>query len=145
MNMESKNIPIRLVVVCDGPIMNQDTLIILTDDIELVGQIVQEQDVLSQMTELKPDVVLMVITAIDESSVHLVRRIRRQLPQIKLVVYSAIQDKSFIQTMLLAGVLGYVSDEISKNNLTQIIRLTYAGKSVLPSTVTQLLLPVEQL
>lgn len=75
---------------------------------EIIGECGNGQDALKEILELQPDVVIVDARLPGLNGLELIRRLNRQLPRTRYLVFSAYQNPSIVKDMLEAGAHGFV-------------------------------------
>jgi DNA-binding NarL/FixJ family response regulator len=133
---------IDILVVEDHRLMVEGLSSLLTDypDLRVVGAAGTVAEAVASATELKPDVVLMDYRLPDGDGTVACERIRRNLPDTAVLFLTAYPSEEDMMRALESGACGYVSKEVSAEDLVGAIRKAAAGEFLLPSsTVARLL------
>ncbi|MCL1818627.1 MAG: response regulator transcription factor [Spirochaetaceae bacterium] len=102
-------------------------------DMKVAGTAVNASKSPELCRELKPDLVLMdVITENDANGITWAARIRQELPDIKIVIMTALPEITFIDEARRAGVHSYVYKNAGNDHLFYVIRSTMKGVGVYP-------------
>lgn len=109
------------VVIYDDNSSRRESLEMLLesyDTIRVVGNFANGLDVVSQMQELKPDVVLMDIQMPGISGIELVKKINQFAPEVKIIMQTVFEDEDKIFDALRFGAGGYL---LKKDNPEKIV------------------------
>lgn len=99
-------------------------------DIEVVGEGASGKEAIAKAHELKPDLILMDLLMDDMDGVEATTQIKKDLPQIKvLMLTSFIEDKE-VYRALDAGVDSYILKTTSAKDIADAVRKTSRGESV---------------
>ncbi|HHA5727335.1 TPA: two-component system response regulator VraR [Staphylococcus aureus] len=99
-------------------------------DIEVVGEGASGKEAIAKAHELKPDLILMDLLMEDMDGVEATTQIKKDLPQIKvLMLTSFIEDKE-VYRALDAGVDSYILKTTSAKDIADAVRKTSIGESV---------------
>jgi DNA-binding NarL/FixJ family response regulator len=101
------------------------------DDMVVCGIASTGKEAISMAREYRPDIILMDVRMPEMDGVEAVRAIKRNHPDIKIIMLSTYHEDELVRSSLLAGASGYLLKEISptelitalralKNNLVQI-------------------------
>ena len=103
-------------------------------DMNVVGTVDDASKALRMCRELKPDLILMdVVTANDSNGISYAAEIRRELPDIKIVIMTALPEITFIEEARKANVHSYIYKNSGNKHLFYVIRSTMEGIGVYPS------------
>jgi len=124
---------INILVVEDQAILRDDLLCTFKDqnDMKVAGFTNDASKALDLCHELKPDLILMdVVTENDANGIVYAAQIRKELPDIKIVIMTAYPDVTFADEARKAGVHGYIYKKFEKEHLIYVIRNTMKDISV---------------
>jgi DNA-binding NarL/FixJ family response regulator len=132
---------IRVVVADDHAIVRDGicALLALTGDIEAVGVATNGKEALELVAKISPDIVLMDIVMPIMDGLEATRRIRKQFPQIKVIVLTQYEDREYVLPVIEAGASGFISKIAASSELTSAIRSVYRGDSFLSPSIARLL------
>ena len=106
-------------------------------NIEIVGEAVNGEQALQQVTEYDPDVVLMDINMPGIGGLEATRKMLQRKPQLKIIVVTMHEDDLFPQRCLKAGALGYVTKGAKVDEILQAIRAVMTNKRYLSPSIAQ--------
>lgn len=126
---ETTNQPVRVLVVDDQQIIQQGLVTILKyqPGLEVVGTAANGQEALEQALRLRPDVVLMDVRMPVLDGVAATARLRRELPDCRVLMLTTFDDEEYVMEALRAGATGYLLKDIPGQELAQAIRAVQAG------------------
>lgn len=132
---------IRVLVVDDHTIVRDGicAMLALVGDIEVVGEAANGSEALEMAKKLEPDVVLMDIAMPVMDGLEATRRIRKELPRIRVLVLTQYDDKEYVFPVIKAGASGFISKVAASSELALGIRSVYRGDSFLSPQVAKLL------
>jgi len=132
---------IKVLVVDDHSIVVDGicALLGLFKDIEVGGQASNGSEALEMVRKLMPDVVLMDITMPIMDGLEATRRIRKEFPQIKVLVLTQYDDKEYVVPVIEAGANGFISKTAASSELVSGIRSVYQGDSFLSPSAARIL------
>jgi len=133
---------IRVLIVDDHPIVRQGVRSVLANhsDIEVVGEAEGAASLFANMPLLKPDVVLLDIRMPGQSGIEITQRLKREHPQVKVILLSTYDDEEFLFGALRAGAEGYLLKSASNDVLASSIRQIGRGERLLsPSLVSKVM------
>lgn len=130
---------IRVYLVDDHALVRAGMKMILAGevDIEVVGEAETGEVALTQVRQLKPDVVLCDIHLPGLSGLEVTERITRSLPETKVIAVSVLEDGPMPKRLLDAGASGYVGKGGDASELVRAVRDVARGKRYLASSVAQ--------
>jgi DNA-binding NarL/FixJ family response regulator len=132
----------RVLVVDDHPIVRQGVRSVLANhsDIEVVGEADGAASLFANLTLLKPDVVLLDIRMPGQSGIEITQRLKREHPEVKVILLSTYDDEEFLFGALRAGAEGYLLKSASNDVLAASIRQVGRGERLLsPSLVSKVM------
>ena len=120
---------IKVLIVDDYDLVRQELTALLEtfEDFEVVGTTGDGHKLLSLCSTCQPDIVLMDMFMPHMDGVEATRLIRREFPQIKVVVLSMFTDSILICDALDAGALSYLSKTGQPSEIAKTLRDAYYG------------------
>ena len=106
------------------------------EDIEITGAAEVNDEVLSTIDNLPPDVAIVDIDAPSDSGLTLARRIKQRLPNIGVVALTSNQNDTQLFQALKAQAAAYVSKEITADQLVDTIRRVARGEHPINESLT---------
>ena len=104
-------------------------------DIEVVGTAATGLEIVDLATELRPDVVVMDVAMPDLDGIVATRRIRSELPEIRVVVLSMHATSEHLHHALEAGAVGYVVKSSAGAEVTEAVRAAARDRSYLSESL----------
>jgi DNA-binding NarL/FixJ family response regulator len=128
---------IRVLLVDDQALFLEGlaNLLVLEEDIEIVGQAYDGNEAIALTQQLQPDVILMDVRMPICDGVKATREIHKSFPLIKIMVLTTFDEDEYIWRSLQAGALGYLLKNIPSQQIANAIRTLYQGHCQLDSTV----------
>jgi DNA-binding NarL/FixJ family response regulator len=132
-------VKIRVLCVDDHPVVRDgvEAIINLQPDMMLAGAAATGGEAVERFRELRPDVTLVDLRLPDMSGFDLIKKLKDQSPDARIVVLSSHEGDVDIKRALEAGAQGYVVKGIVRGELLDIIRSVHAGKRRLPAALAQ--------
>ena len=106
------------------------------EDIEITGAAEVNDEVLSTIDNLPPDVAIVDIDAPSDSGLTLARKIKQRLPNIGVVALTSNQNDTQLFQALKAQAAAYVSKEITADQLVDTIRRVARGEHPINESLT---------
>jgi two-component system response regulator NreC len=130
-------ISIRVLLVDDHAIMREGLRALLNyyKDIEVIGEAQDGGEALDLMSTLNPDVILMDISMPGMGAIEATRIILKKFPQTAITILTQHEDWRYAQSLLQAGVQGYVSKRALGTDLIQAIRTVAKGEKYIEPAV----------
>jgi DNA-binding NarL/FixJ family response regulator len=131
---------IRVLIIDDHTIVRDGicSLLALAGDIDVVGEAANGMEGLQKVGKLLPDVVLTDISMPIMGGLEAIRRIRKEFPDVKIMVLTQYDDKEHVFPAIQTGANGFVSKTAASSELTSGIRAVFAGESYLSPSVAKL-------
>lgn len=133
---------IKVLLVDDHAIMRDGIRAILSlhDDIDIVGEASEGQEAIEKTRELSPDVVIMDVAMPDMDGIEATRRIRKESPNVKVIMLTQYDNKEYVLSAIKAGAAGYVPKRALGSELVSAVRAVNRGESFLyPSAAAALI------
>ena len=97
-------------------------------NLKVVGEAADGDEALRKARELSPDVVLMDISMPGMNGLAVTEVLRKEAPDMKVLVLSVHSNKDYIFRVIQAGAHGYVSKEAPPEELLRAIESVYSGE-----------------
>ena len=133
---------IRVVIADDHTVVRKGIrdLLLDEDDIAVVGEARNGHEAVDLATALQPDVVVMDIAMPEMTGVEATRKIRAQVPNVRVLVLTAYADDPYIDSLLDAGATGYILKTAESREIVRAVRATAAGQMALDPAVASRLI-----
>lgn len=139
---------IRVLLVDDHPIVRQGVQSVLANhaDINVVGEADSASSLFACLDTLKPQVILLDIRMPGPSGIEITQRLKREHPDIKVIILSTYDEDEFLLGALRAGAEGYLLKSASAQVLASAVRQVAAGERLLsPTLVTKVMREFQEL
>jgi DNA-binding NarL/FixJ family response regulator len=132
------NKTIRVVLADDHPIVlaGLHNLIEVETDLDLVGEATNGNAALTMIRDKKPDVAVVDISMPELNGIALAQRLAEECPDVRVLVMTLYEERSFVMRALAAGVKGYVLKRSAAENLVQAIRAVMRGELYIDPSLT---------
>jgi len=124
---------IKILIVEDQTMLREslETLISSQSDMEAAGLADDASKAPELCRKLKPDLVLMdVVTKNYSNGITFAAEIRREMPEIKIVIMTALPEITFADEAKKAGADSFMDKEMGNDHLLYVIRSTMKGYSL---------------
>jgi DNA-binding NarL/FixJ family response regulator len=133
---------IRVLVVDDQRLVREglSALLELVEDLQLVAVAADGDQAIALADEHSPDVVLMDLRMPGMDGVEATRQIRRQHPDVQVVVLTTHADDDSILAALRAGARGYLTKDAGVTEIARAVTAAHGGQALLDPQVQARLL-----
>ena len=123
---------IRLLIAEDQQLIRQGlTALLVDEDIQIAGEASDGAAAVEQCLALRPDLVLMDLSMPGLDGVEATRRIKRALPQVRVLILSGASYENRVAEAYAAGADGYALKKLGQDELKVAIRTVASGKRYL--------------
>jgi two-component system response regulator NreC len=132
---------IRLLLVDDHAILREGlrALLVMAEDIAVVGEAATGREAVAEAVRLTPDIVLMDISMPELDGFEACRRIRQQVPSTCVLFLTMHEAEEYFFQALRAGAAGYVVKRTVAADLVAAVRAVACGESFLSPSVAHAL------
>jgi NarL family two-component system response regulator LiaR len=144
MNM-SEQAPIKVMIVDDHPVVRNGimNMLLIFDDIALLGEAGGGLELLAQLQADMPDVILMDMVMPGMNGLETTRAVLAQYPDLKIVILTTFPQGDVVRDALEAGAVGFLTKNAEIDTLADAIRAAHAGQTVLAPEATTALMQVK--
>jgi DNA-binding NarL/FixJ family response regulator len=134
--------PVRLVIADDHPLVRSGlrTVVLATEDLEVVGEAATGEEVLTMAATLRPDVIVMDLRMPGINGIEATRRIVQAHPHIRIVVLTLFEDDDSLFAALRAGARGYILKDANEVEVLRAIRAVSSGEAIFSASMAQRLI-----
>ncbi|HMJ65496.1 MAG TPA: response regulator transcription factor [Candidatus Binatia bacterium] len=128
----------KILIVDDHAVMRQGLAKLLSDetDLQVCGEAENAPDALKAIGRLKPDLVIVDISLTGRTGIELIRDIRRDHPDVYVLVLSMHDETIYSDRALRAGARGYIMKQEGGKVVVEAIRKVLAGQVYLSEKMT---------
>jgi len=143
-------VKIKVLLVDDHTVVLKGLAFFLStqEDLALVGEANNGKEALVKVGETNPDVVLMDLYMPEMDGVEATTCIKKEYPNVKVIVLTSFSDQAHVLPALRAGASGYILKDVEPDQLVEAIRSAYKGNIQLHPDIANTLLsqtlPVEE-
>ncbi|MBI3965599.1 MAG: response regulator transcription factor, partial [Chloroflexi bacterium] len=132
---------LRLLLADDHSVLRTGLKMLLSSqpDFEVIGEATTGTEAVALTLKLRPDVVVMDIGLPEMSGLEAIRHIKRELPDMKVLVLTAHANEEYLFQVLQAGGSGYLLKKAADSELIEAIHTIQRGQVFLYPEVAQLL------
>lgn len=112
-------------------------LLRFNDDFKFVGEAANCKNVLSEMEDFFPDVVLMDINMPEVDGIEGLKLIKNSHPEVKVLMQTAFDDSEKIFTSIKNGASGYILKNDRPQRILQAIEEVYQGGAAMNPSIAQ--------
>jgi DNA-binding NarL/FixJ family response regulator len=134
---------IKIMIVDDHKVVREGTKTIFygLDHFSIIGEAANSKQLFSILeTDLIPDILILDIALPDESGIVITERLSVNFPSIKVIMFTAHTNESYIFDALQAGAKGFLSKDTEEDELIKSILEVYNGKNFLSGKISSNLL-----
>ncbi len=124
---------VRIMIVDDHTILRQGIkeLLSLNDQFEVVGEASDGREAVTMVGRCEPDIVFMDISMPGMNGITATREIKRQYPNIRVIILTMYHNSQYVHECFQAGASGYLLKAASFNELTLAVESVMDGKTYL--------------
>jgi DNA-binding NarL/FixJ family response regulator len=133
---------IRVLLVDDHAILREGIKALLEkqDDIEVVAEAADGREAIPKAVQFRPDVVVLDISMPTMDGLESTRQMKRENPDIKVLVLTMHDNEEYFFQLLRAGASGYVTKKSVSRELVSAIEAVYRGESFFCPSMAKFLL-----
>ena len=130
---------VQILVYDDSDLMRESlrTLLFEEKDFEVIAMLPNAETVETDISELKPHVVLMDIDMPEVNGVEAVKRIRQLYPQLPIIMLTVFDDNENIFKAIYAGASGYILKRYVTAEIVAAIHNVLSGGAPMTGTVAK--------
>jgi two-component system, NarL family, response regulator NreC len=109
------------------------------NDIEVIGEASDGQEALKKVEQLNPHVILLDLSMPKLSGLEVARRLKKEHPEIKIVILTMHEEEEYTLKMIRIGVSGYLLKDSAARDVIDAIRNAFLGKAFFSPQVSKIL------
>lgn len=131
--------PVRILLADDHTIVRQGLARLLEEqqNFKVVGEAVNGQDAVEKAEKLKPDIIIMDIAMPRMNGIEAAKRIRKQMPETKIIILSMYSHEHYIHELLECGVSGYLLKDSGGQDIIKAIRAALKNETFLSPSISK--------
>lgn len=140
--------PLRITIFDDNKNIRESIGMLLSTEssFEVVGSFSHVLDCLEDIAASRPDVVLMDIEMPGMSGIEAVKKIRKEFPQIQILMQTVFEDDDRVFDSICSGASGYILKNFLNTKLIDAINeLQYGGSPMSPSIARKVFNKMQQI
>ena len=132
------NKPIRILLADDHTIVRQGLARLLEEqpDLRVVGEANNGQVVIDMALELIPDIIIMDIAMPLLNGIEAAKRVRKSLPDCKILILSMYSHEHYIHQLLETGISGYLLKDSSGQDIIKAIKAAMKNETFLSPSIS---------
>jgi DNA-binding NarL/FixJ family response regulator len=129
---------IRLLLIEDNRLLREGLAAMLKKqkDMNLVVTVGNGENIMKLMRKHKPDVILLDLGLRQRSSMYLVKLVKKNFPNTKIIMMDLIPLQADVLEFVQAGVSGFILKDATVNDFLKTIRSVAKGLQILPPNLT---------
>ncbi|HEX6332807.1 MAG TPA: response regulator transcription factor [Flavisolibacter sp.] len=139
---------LRIAIFDDNRNIRESIRMLLQTDpqLEVVGSFSHVLDCVADVKECHPDVILMDIEMPGMNGIEAVRVIRKELPQVQILMQTVFEDDDRVFDSICAGASGYIlKNHLNTKLIEAIHELEFGGSPMSPSIARKVLNKLQQI
>jgi two-component system, NarL family, response regulator LiaR len=129
---------VRIILADDHPMMRQSIRLWLEkeQDLQVVAEARDGKEAVEVTAKLHPDILILDISMPKMNGLEVTKQIVARCPHTDILVLSVHGDDEHISGMLKAGASGYLTKDVSGEDVVHAVRSIISGENVFPLTST---------
>jgi DNA-binding NarL/FixJ family response regulator len=130
--------PIRVFILDDHELVRRGVreLLEAEPDIVVVGEAETAEQAIGRIPATSPHVALLDVRLPDGDGVTVCREVRSKRPEVRVLMFTSVDDDEALFDAIMAGASGYVLKQIRGTDLVDSVRRVAAGQSLLDPNLT---------
>lgn len=129
--------PIAVLAIDDHPLLREGIAAVIESEprMRYVGGACSAQEGLEMFRSFKPDVTLLDIKLPGMSGIDLMNQLRKECPQVRVIMLTTYPGDALASRALRAGALGYLLKSMLQSDLVSAISAVHAGRKYIPAEI----------
>jgi len=129
----------KVLIADDHTIMRKGLISILKNevDVQVIGEAQDGREAVEKTHHLNPDIVIMDITMPNLNGIEATRQIKKEFPDVDVLILTMHTTAEYILQILHAGASGYLVKQTADTELISAIHAVAKGESYLSSSVSK--------
>jgi DNA-binding NarL/FixJ family response regulator len=135
----TENASIKLLIVDHQPVVLEGLKQILKADqgLSIVGTMLSGFDAIKLTRQTPVDIVLMEIALPDRNGLEVLKQIKKENPQISIIIFSGLKEDQYAVRALKSGASGYLNKHSSAAEILNAIRVVASGLKYISPELAQ--------
>jgi DNA-binding NarL/FixJ family response regulator len=135
----TENASIKLLIVDHQPVVLEGLKQILKADqgLSIVGAILSGFDAIKLTRQTPVDIVLMEIALPDRNGLEVLKQIKKENPQISIIIFSGLKEDQYAVRALKSGASGFLNKHSSATEIINAIRVVASGLKYISPELAQ--------
>lgn len=125
----------RVLLADDHQILAEGLRGLLMKEFDLVGWVEDGLSLLAKVAEVKPDAIVADISMPQLNGIDATRRLRKEHPEIKVVILTMHHDAVYARRALEAGAAGFVLKQAAATELVSALHAALAGQTYITPSI----------
>jgi DNA-binding NarL/FixJ family response regulator len=130
---------LRLLLADDHTLLLDAFKRLLEADYDVVGTASDGQELVTSAIRLKPDIIVADVAMPIQNGLDAVGRVRKFLPQTRIIILTAIEDPDLAERALSSGISGYLLKSSAAVELFDALRAVGAGRQYVTPSIAKML------
>jgi two-component system response regulator NreC len=132
---------VRILLADDHTIVRQGLARLLEEqpNFKVIGEATNGKVALEKANALKPDIIIMDIAMPRMNGIEAAKRIRKELPQTKILILSMYSHEHYIHELLETGISGYLLKDASGRDIIKAIHAAMNNETFLSPSISKVL------
>lgn len=129
---------IRILIIEDNRLLREGLTVMLNKqkNIKIVGAFADSENLIKVINLKQPEILLLDIGLGNRNSMILVKQIKKNFPEIKIIIMDLLTSESDVYDFVQAGVSAFILKDASVANFVRTVNSVAKGNKVLPSNLT---------